>query len=129
MRSASVVLAAVLLAGAAAVPSAQVAAADAVQVLRGATVETVRVGATSAGVVEVVRGQPVAASKPPATTRASIARGLSSEVEVLAGQRIWFLDRAGDRLSVCSLRGTVRGVGRRAIRCSSRAIPQGIEGF
>ena len=123
--------AAALIAGAVATSPTAAISEDAVLVFRGAAVEAVNLGAAALGAssgVDVVRGNPVQPPKPPPPYPFRIAKALSPEIEILGGDRVWFVDRLGDRLTACNLRNTTQ-VGRRAIRCRTRRIPNTVEGF
>ena len=95
---------------AAAVP-AVAAETGSVTVHRGAKVSAVSF--PSGGPVRVQRG---AAVKTPAYA----APGAEAPL-VLAGKRLWIVDRRGGRLTSCVLRRSIQ-VGRRDIRCTSRAL-------
>jgi hypothetical protein len=80
--------------------------------------------------VAIYRGTAVTGAAPMAIYRGSAAppgrsgsrRATTTDTQVVAGRRLWLLDREQERLVACSVRGTGI-VGRRAIRCVRSRLP------
>ena len=87
--------------------------------------------------------EPEAAATPPTTIRAAGAAGQPEilrgsvvpqpaiepaagpeEPRVVAGDRVWFVDREAGRLTACRLINTIQ-VGGQAVRCTERRLPRG----
>ncbi len=68
--------------------------------------------------VEILRG-----SVAPPVPRIEPGAGADERI-VIAGERLWLVDEAGDRLTGCRLVNTI-DVGRQAIRCTERRLPRG----
>lgn len=80
--------------------------------------------------VAIYRGTAVTGSAPIAIYRGSAAPpgrsgsrlAATTDMQVVAGRRLWLLDREQERLVACGVRGT--GIaGRRAIRCVRSRLP------
>lgn len=96
-------------------------AAHEVAVHRGAQT-TAAFGPTAPATATVVaRGTGI---KPRVASGTTTVDGrIDRSVPVVAGDRLWLIDTAADRLTVCTLRGTTE-VGRDVIRCQHRTLPR-----
>lgn len=103
------------------IASATVVAAHDVTVHRGTDVQKAFGPTAPAGATVVARG---AGIKPYLTPNETVLAGrMDRSVPIVAGDRLWLIDTAADRLTVCALRGTTE-VGREVIRCRHRRLPR-----
>ena len=94
-------------------PAAAWSAKDDVTVHRGATAFS----AEMKNGVEVIRGPAVPVQ------RYNPSRAMSGTIRAVAGEHLWLINDAGDRLTNCRVRRTTQ-VGRSVIRCQSRSLPR-----
>lgn len=97
------------------------ASAHEVTVHRGADVKTAFGPTAPAGATVVARG--AAINPRTAAGQGIVAARTGSAVPIVAGERLWLVDTAADRLTVCTLRNTA-DVGREVIRCRHRRLPR-----
>jgi hypothetical protein len=90
-------------------------------------VQVIRGGGQSATISEVREARVQVFRGAPAATLAVLGRDVSGDkqaVEIVSsGSKIWFVDRAASKLSVCRLVKTTQ-VGEHRIDCESRTLPR-----
>ncbi|MFQ5972770.1 MAG: hypothetical protein ACE5Q3_10580 [Alphaproteobacteria bacterium] len=102
------------------------AAATGVETAQAQTTQSISVKGSAAGEPSVEGG--VTVYRGPGSGIADARVGLEelapSDVEIVGGEVIWFVNRADGRLVGCNLRNTFT-VGVRAITCTRRSLPRG----
>lgn len=90
-------------------------------------VQVIRGGGQSASISEVREARVQVFRGAPAVTLAALVSDASGDkpaVEIVStGSKIWFVDRAAGKLSVCRLVKTTQ-VGEHRINCNSRTLPR-----